>query len=283
MPTFQPPYASVLCAVNGGTPTAGPQVVTSTSAALQFSAVSTANWQTGLWELYDQPPGYSPPSGWTLDPGGSIYYWATGVNPNPPPVTLQQWGKLPCRLTVDGGIDPTGLLNAGRMIDTSSVITMASPVTGLWDMFVGEGSQIGLFRKWVGDYKRNLRAIETYIANAGYAASFQRVSYSASPQDIVIAQPHAKQFVLVAGSGGASQLNVPNTTRGVVDCQELVFCDADGAFGTNPPKLTVSGGTKIANPLSAGTFSASSVYPISMAGNPVAFVYGAEEDTWFLC
>lgn len=158
--TFPAPFASVLCSINGGTATAGAQTVVSTSATLQLSAVSTANWQSALWEIYDYPPGYSTPSGWTLNgTTGAIQYNANGGSPNPPVVTMQYWGKLGIRLTVNQGIDPTGVLNPVRMVDTSCALTMLSP-NGLRDMFAGEGSQFGGFRSWVGDHKSNLRVME---------------------------------------------------------------------------------------------------------------------------
>src|SRR5580698_1837405 len=239
--SFQPPYASVLCAVNGGAPTAGAQVVTSTSWTLQFSAASTAQWNTALWELYDYPPGYVTPSGWTLDPvGGSIYYAATGVSPNPPPVTIQFWGKLACRLTVNGAIDPTGVLNVPRMVDATSVLTMASP-NGLWGLFVREGQQIGSFRRWVGDHKKNLRTLDTFMSSLVSGATPQLFAAACT-----VAFGGPKQVVGIdTSAAGTYNVTVPAATGG----QELQVDDDDGTWVAHgSPGLIFPTGVTVENP-----------------------------------
>ena len=176
MGLYPPPFAGVLCQVGSGAPAAGGQTVPSTSTVCTLTAVSTT-WQTGLWELVDYPPGYAVPSGWSLNPqSGAIFYSATKSHPNPPTFTLQYWGKIGVRLTVDGGFDPTGAYNPERMVDTTCALSVLSPNAGLEDIFAGEGGQFGGFRVWVAAQKTNLRIIDTLLGGGSITSGDVQVT-----------------------------------------------------------------------------------------------------------
>ncbi len=248
MSLFAPPFAGVLCSLNGGSPTAGAQVVTSTGTTIQLSAVNPTGWVTGLWQLYDYPPGFVTPSGWTLDPvGGSIFYNATQAAPNPPVFTQQIWGKIGAALTVNNGIDPTGIPNAARLIDLSCSTTMTSPVGALFDMIAGEASVFGSFRQWVGDHKKNLRLLEAFLA-AGGGGTY--------------VTPPAPQLFTVAGTvvfsgaiqpvgidtsaAGSYNVTVPAATNG----QVMEVDDHNGTWVVHgAPGLIVPNNVWIENPI----------------------------------
>jgi hypothetical protein len=174
---YPPPYALVQVVINGASAVTGSQVVNASS-TVAFSGVSTQGWVTALWEIYDYPPLWVTPSGWTLMPTGVIQYTGTGASMNPPQFTLPStstWGKWGIRLTVNNGIDPTGTganpqtgAPNPRMVDTTMALSMYSPHL-LRDMFVGENTQFGGIpnEAWVHDYKSNLRVLEAFIASGG--------------------------------------------------------------------------------------------------------------------
>ena len=214
MTVYQAPYAAVLCSINGGTATAGAQVTAATSATIQFSAASSAGWSIGLWELYDYPHAYATPSGWSLNAtSGAIQYQATSGSPNPPVITQQFWGKIACRLTVNGGFDPTGLFNAPRMIDTSCAVSMPSPINGLVDLHYGEGQVFGGFRAWVAGMKANLRIIESGLG--GGASTPTPILYLTAAATVTISG--AVQVVGVdTSAAGTYAVTLPAMTDGQV-------------------------------------------------------------------
>lgn len=245
--SFLAPYAAVLCSVNGGTATSGGQVVTNTGYSLAFTAQSTANWTTGLWEIYDYPLSFTNPAGWTYNAtSGAWQYAATSGSPNPPAITLQFWGKLSVRLTVNGGFDPTGVYNPSRMIDASCAVTMASP-NGLWDMFAGEGSVFGAFRAWVYDYRRNLRTLDTFLSGVTGAPAPQRISAATGT---IVASTYWQSVSLDTTS------NTVNATMPAapVDGQVVETSDVKGTWQTHAASVTVGSGISIENPAALGTY-----------------------------
>ena len=244
--SFLAPFAAVLCAVNGGTALPGGQVVTNTGYSLQISAQSTANWTTALWELYDYPLSFTNPTGWTYNAiSGAWQYAATSGSPNPPALTLQFWGKLSVRLTVNGGFDPTGAYNPARMIDASCAVTMASP-NGLWDMFAGEGSVFGAFRAWVYDYRRNLRTLDTFIGGVTGAPAPQRLSTNGA----IVASTYW-QAVSLDTTSNTVLASMPS---GVVDGQVVETGDVKGTWQTHAASVSVGAGISIENPAAIGTY-----------------------------
>jgi hypothetical protein len=244
--TFAPPYAGVLCSINGAPPSAGPQTSPSTSATIQFSASNATGWTTGLWEIYDYPPGYATPSGWSLDAAsGAIYYNATQATPNPPVCTQQFWGKIGCRLTVDDGIDPTGLPNAARLIDTSCAVEMASP-HGLLDMFAGEDMVFGLFRSWVGDHKTNLRTLEAFLAAGSGAYTSPPAPQLFTAAGTVVFSGAIQAVGIDTSAAGSYNVTVPAATNG----QVMEVDDHNGTWVAHGvPGLIVPNNVWIENPI----------------------------------
>ncbi len=105
----------------------------------------------------------------------------------------------------------------------------------------------------------------------------QRLLYSSSPQQVTIATPGIKQYVLIIGFSGAGTFKMPT---GCVNGQEVEFLDGDGYFAINTPTFTTTGGVTMADPQNSGTFG-TTVQPVAQAGNPASFVYGATDNKWF--
>ena len=169
------PYAAALCSVNGGTPTAGGQVV-ATGATLQWSPANTAGWTSARWELTATPPGFTAPTGWSQDDAlGSVtgfpnafYYASSGGSYSPPVVTLTPWGKIICRLRVNGAIagnDPTGFLT-----DWTSGANAFSP-NGIPDFAAEEQGQFGGWDEQIRVAYRAIDAKLTALAAAGGGTS----------------------------------------------------------------------------------------------------------------
>ena len=246
MTTYQAPYAAVLCSINGGTATAGAQTTTPTGATIQFSAANSTGWAVGLWELYDYPPGYATPSGWSLNAtSGAIYYQATSGSPNPPVVTQQAWGKIACRLTVNGGFDPTGAFNAPRMIDTSCAVSMNSPVNALQDIHYGEGSVFGGFRAWVAALKADLRIIESGLGGGSSSPTTPQILTAPG----TIPTTGLQQTVGLNTTGGSFTQPMPATgVNGLV----VTVLDPSKSWAAHAASVSVGAGVSIENPAALG-------------------------------
>ena len=176
MSIYSPPYALVQVSVNGAGPvqggTLGAGQVIPASATIALTGVNTSGWNTALWEIYDYPPGWTAPSGWSTAATGVVYYNGTSVSPNPPAWTAPSvagWGKWGIRLTVNNNTDPTGAINYPRMQDTSMALSMYS-AHGLRDGLAGEQGQFATILpngQWTQDYKANVRTFEAEIAAVG--------------------------------------------------------------------------------------------------------------------
>jgi hypothetical protein len=73
---------------------------------------------------------------------------------------------------------------------------------------------------------------------------------------------------------------------GCVDRQRITLIDSvtttGGSWGTHPPILSVTGGTKIQNSASIGTYSTTSTTVEAIGGNSISYTYGLAENAWFL-
>ncbi len=164
MPTS--PYATLRAALNGGAPTTG-GIVASNADVVQLSAESTVGWTQQKWELYSfySASEFPLPSGWTLDAGTGAYYYSASATP--PPFTLPAgpaFGKWLLRLTVNNGLNANSVADPS-LIDQSTALSIPSPA-GLLDLAWAEGPQFSAFKKWVGDYQINLRALDAAVGAA---------------------------------------------------------------------------------------------------------------------
>jgi hypothetical protein len=156
------PYAQLLVAINGGAPTSGGLTIASGS-AIQLSGQSTVGWTQQTFAITDYPVGFAQPAGWSTNPTTGAYFYASSAIP--PPFTPNVWGKYMLSLTVnngllDGAVSPT-------LTDTSTALSIPSPTAGLLDLGFGEDLQFSPLKMWTGDQKKNLRALDGYLATVG--------------------------------------------------------------------------------------------------------------------
>jgi hypothetical protein len=213
MSIYSPPYALVQVSVNGAGPvqggTLGAGQVIPASATIALTGVNTSGWNTALWEIYDYPPGWTAPSGWSTAATGVVYYNGTSVSPNPPSWTAPSvagWGKWGIRLTVNNNTDPTGAINYPRMQDTSMALSMYS-AHGLRDGLAGEQGQFATILpngQWTQDYKANVRTFEAEIAAVG------------SPSQNTVALTNAIVNDNVAVAAGVSSLQFNGYTTSAI-------------------------------------------------------------------
>jgi hypothetical protein len=88
--------------------------------------------------------------------------------------------------------------------------------------------------------------------------------------------------VLIDQSGGQGTYPMP---AGVVDKMKVTILDpvvAGGSWGTHPPILSVTGGTKIANSTAIATYSTTTTTVVAISGNSLTYTYGLAENAWFL-
>lgn len=160
-----PPYAKVLCSVNGGgTQTGG--ITVPSAASIALSGENTSQWGSQLWQIYDYPVDFTCPSGWSTDANG-VYFSSSVTPPSfslPTLGTAAGWGKYMLRLTVNGGTAAHGL------VDESTSLTMLSP-SGLSGIGFNESQQFGGARSaWSAELNKNFRAIEASAGGGGSSA-----------------------------------------------------------------------------------------------------------------
>lgn len=140
--------------INGGSVrTGGIRTGVAVGDTCQLTALSKAGWDGTrvVWEIYDYPPDFACPSGWSEDSDG-VYYVAGSADP--PVFELTHWGKYLTRVTA-----------ANQSPDERTCIDIVSPA-GLRDIMRREGAQFGGNRAlWVKDQKNNLRVFQEFITN----------------------------------------------------------------------------------------------------------------------
>ena len=155
--------------VNGGAPQTG-GVICNTGDVCQLTAADKTGWSAGAaqWQIYAYAPSFSLPSGWTLgtDDAEMPFYYYLG-NSDPPPFTVNPWGKYKTRLIFVGKT---------TIIDNATMVQAYSPVNGLRRGVRGEGAQFGgLKQQWVADYNANLDIIEAGLGGGGGGSGLANV------------------------------------------------------------------------------------------------------------
>lgn len=134
--------------INGGAPQSGDpitgtEILAVTADRIQLTAASKVGWSgspPARWEMYDYPPGFALPAGWTSEAATGIYYYSG--NEDPPIVTVgASWGKFVFNLSATEGTTRTTDYNTG-------VIVLGPG--GLKGMGRGEGARFGgAHLRWV--------------------------------------------------------------------------------------------------------------------------------------
>lgn len=150
------PYAKVLVRKNGGSLTSG-RVLATTGDSIALSEENSSGVYNRRFEIYQYPPGFACPSGWTNDNGR---YYSTSPNPDAFLATL--WGKYLLAHYVNNGW-VTGVTDH---VDKSTLLSAPSP-GGLYDLAPQEQS-------WAEDQRANLRVLENVVAG-GSSVTFKAV------------------------------------------------------------------------------------------------------------
>jgi hypothetical protein len=156
------PYAKILAAVNAGAPASGGLTVPG-AATIALTGENTSFWSSQRWEIYDFPPDFAAPTGWSTDANG--VYFSTAVTPPsfalPALAAATGWGKYMLRLTVNGGTLAQGL------VDESTALLMVSS-RGQRGLGFNETSQFGGVRsQYAKELMATLRAIEAFASGGG--------------------------------------------------------------------------------------------------------------------
>lgn len=172
--------ALVQTSVNAGAAVTG-GVTAPSAATIQWSGVNTSGWLTALWEVYDFPPGFATPAGWSLNSTTNVLFY-NGITPpvfSLPATSASAYGKWMPRLTVNGGIS-NGLADS-TLIDTTAGVKMLSPLGQPGTSFL-EDIQFSVTRAWKQDLDASLRALEgalvagaTTWADCGAAVSEKQI------------------------------------------------------------------------------------------------------------
>jgi hypothetical protein len=163
--------------VNSGAQQQGPVsggIAVASNDVILMSGFNVSGAKRYRFEIFDYPPGFTTPSGWTQDPGTlPIYY----EGPNPPSWSIPSnsliWGKWGLSLIIDGGRRPSSSRpgldeDAPDLRDESIVLVKAGP---LYDGLFKETNQVDQKEQSVGDYKRNLRLLAALSVSAGGEAN----------------------------------------------------------------------------------------------------------------
>lgn len=161
--------ATLQIRVNGGAPTTG-GVVGSLADSIQMTAADKSGWGNPptRWEIFDYPPAFTVPAGWSTDGTTGAYYYLGSADP--PAWVADEWGDYALRLTA-----------VDRYTDEATRFRILSPTLALKDTANREDTQFSAVRPGgVDAFKANWRTIET---NLGALAA---TDYAATPSTIPI-------------------------------------------------------------------------------------------------
>lgn len=162
------PYAKALMSIDGGALVSGAQTLAGGN-VIQLQGESTVNWQDQIWQIYEYPPGYALPTGWTNNNG---MYESSLVSPPPFTIDLKavRWGKYLIRLVVNHGLLAGVYAGPGSsqpLVDISTAIKTRSPNLALDDIAYQETNQFDSVRQWIGELKATLRSIDAAGGGGG--------------------------------------------------------------------------------------------------------------------
>lgn len=171
MPT--PPFAQVQASVNGGANASG-FVSAAFGQTVQLSATNTTGWTAAVWSIYDYPPNFSFPIGWSNVNGVCTF---APANPTtlPPLITLpstgaNNWGPFMIRLQINGNPlnrnadgSPNTAFNPS-FTDESTIIDIASPTAGMVGVGFNMTTQYDTLRSWCGAFMQAMRVIDPLLS-----------------------------------------------------------------------------------------------------------------------
>lgn len=203
----------------GGITAAGGDVV-------RLRLASPVGVQSVRWEIYDYPPGFATPSGWTLDSSRGVLY-STAIEPSD--ITLgaddtDNFGKYMVRVAVNDArdymapeSDATLRASYASKIDESLAISVPHGDTGVVGVGFGELRQFSSKRGVKLATDADLRALLGAVDGAGFFAS-GRVTALDSNHLYAWEMTGSSSPVSNSGSGGSA-----NLTAGGAGSSNLVY------------------------------------------------------------
>jgi len=161
----QPPYAKLRVSVSGGAvPTGG--IVVGGGASVQFSADPAGNLGSFLFEIYDYPPSFTCPAGWSTDANGVYFCRPTnGIAPAFNVASAAHFGKYMARLTGNGH-DNQGIASVStqQLIDEGTALEVVS-LNGIHSVGQNETNQFN--DDWLVALQADLRELDDFITAGG--------------------------------------------------------------------------------------------------------------------
>jgi hypothetical protein len=172
-----PPFAQVQASINGGANQSG-GLTAAFGQSVALSAPNTTGWTAAIWELYEFPPGFSTPAGWSLASSGVIYFQPSNPTTAPPTFNwpasgTNNWGKISIRLRINNNPlqrNANGSPNANfvqQYTDEATVIKVLSPNLGMPGVAFNETTQFDTLRAAVGDLMVCLRKLDVTFGGGG--------------------------------------------------------------------------------------------------------------------
>jgi len=267
------PVAKLLVSIAGGGATSG-FVSAAFGQTMQLSALSTANFQSVKYEIYDYPPGMICPSGWSTAASGVFYYAPSNPTSLPPVVTLpasgsQTWGPFMLRLSGNGNplrLNPDGSPNTGfnpSYTDESTIVFIPSPTLGLWGLGFNEETQGDALRGYVGPLMHDLRLIEAAATGGGGVTwTAQHVKYGDPPLQLLA-------YGIGFGDPGYGAGGVVTMLTPIGPTDGIAFKAGDSTATNNGStrKIGISptSGCSIEDPQNPGSFVTTTVYIVQQA------------------
>jgi len=166
------------------------------------------------YEIYDYPPGFACPAGWSTD-ANSVYYSTAAT---PPDFTLDavEWGKYALRLTVDGGLSEVIVGKTTRvqadplLIDEETAISVPSGL-GVVGLMQRETTQFGGV-DWTRQVNNDLRRVASATEGAREPV---RLAATANIADLSNAGANMDGVALVAGDRVLLPAQTTTTQNGI--------------------------------------------------------------------
>ena len=159
------PYATLRVSLNGGAPqTGGVTALQADTVQLSADPAGLAGATSVRFEIYDYPPSFGAPSGWSTDSDGIYYYQGT----TPPSFACGTWGKFMLRLKLNNGLSEVASIPASQLVTEATAINILSP-SGLYAWSSGETDQFE--KSWAEHQKLNQQTIETVLGATGASKS----------------------------------------------------------------------------------------------------------------
>lgn len=148
-------------------------VVAALGDTVALSPDNTVGVTSYRYEIFDYPPGFTCPAGWSTDANG--VYYSTAATPPDFALDAVEWGKYALRLTVNGGLSEVIVGKSTRvqadplLIDEETAIKVESAL-GVGGLMQRERNQFGGV-DWTRAYNEDIRALEAAVAGVSANAT----------------------------------------------------------------------------------------------------------------